>query len=129
MEEKKFWQSTNFYVNTVMVVLGSVLGFSEAMAQELVLAIFGTITVIFNLRNLLKDARFDWLKWVQDSNFWNYLAGAIIAAVPVIPAGLFDALNDALVAAINGNWPAAFIAGVTVFNIVYKLLRPTPAKT
>lgn len=127
--EKKFWQSTNFWVNVAMLVLGGFIGFSQAMAEDIIGAVFGVFAAFTSIRNFLKDASFDFKKWVTDSNFWNYLAAVAIAIFPMIPGSLFAALEDVLINAINGNWQAAIIAGITLVNIIYKLVKPTIIKT
>jgi len=41
--QKKWWQSTNFWISAVMVILGAVIGFSEDIAEQVVGAVFGVI--------------------------------------------------------------------------------------
>lgn len=126
--EKKFWQSTNFWISATMIVLGAVMGFSESIAEQLVSATFGVIAAILSVRNLLKDGRFDWRRWINDSNFWAHLTVVLLSIFPAIPEGLISAIENLIRAIFTGNFQAIIIAAVPLFNVLYKLFRPAIIK-
>lgn len=122
MENKKPWEGTNFYVNIISLLLGGYIGFNQAMAEDLVGAVFGVIAAGFSIRNLVKTGKYDWKKWFSDSNFYAYLSAIITAIWPMLPGELFSSFEELMQNLLSGNWQAAVIAGVYFINVLWKLV-------
>lgn len=119
MENKKFWQSSNFWIALVLTIGGLWVGFPEGEAQGTVSALFALIASAGLLRNKLKDLQIDWRAWLSSKNTWNYLAAALTAAIPAIPLDLFDRLQDLATALIGGNWQGILTALFSIGTMLY----------
>jgi hypothetical protein len=124
--KKKWWQSSNFWTAVVLVIGGFFVGFPEVAGTEAVAGVFALIAVGKTLHNYFKTAAFDWRSWLDDANFWNYLATVVVAVFPTLPSGAIENLETAVRSAIGGNWQGLIIALFSLGTILYKTLKPQP---
>ncbi len=125
-KELRFWQGTNFWLSVVLFVGGLFVGFPNGDAQTAVGYLFALVGSVGLIREKVKDAKIDWKAWATSKNTWNYLAAALTAIIPTIPTALFSGLNEALTAAISGNWQGFAIALFSLATIVYHLFQKQP---
>lgn len=123
-ETKKWYQSANFWTAIVLAAGGIFVGFPESDARNIVAALFGLISGGMLIREKLKGLKSDWKTWLRSANTWNYIATAVVAVVPSIPAELFTALRNLADAALGGNWQGVAAAAFSIATILYYLLRP-----
>lgn len=123
---KQWWQSSNFWTALVLMAGGFFVGFPEETASGFVGLIFAIIAGGKTLQNYLTNANLDWRKWLNDANFWNYLGALLITIVPTLPVGLMDSLQNAVQAALGGNWQGMIIALFSLGTILYKVFKPQP---
>ena len=118
MEEKKFWQSTNFITYAAILVVGLFIGFPEGAPGTITQIILG----IASIRNLIKDGKFDVVKWVTDANFWGYLASIAAIALPgVLDPEMFDYLSDIVTGLINGeSLQSILVSAFALLTIILK---------
>lgn len=117
--EKKFWQSTNFLTFFVTLFVSAFIGFdgTEAIVGQIILG-------FASLRNLLKDGKFDWKKWVSDSNFWMYLGAILSLALPgIIDPQVLEHLEDIVLELINWNDSSLQRVLLAFFSLVSFLLK------
>ncbi len=128
MENKKWYQSANFYIALVLAIGGFFVGFPEGAAGDAVAAIFGligsggAIYQFFKSRPERKGK-----SWFADANFWNYAGAVIVSIVPTYGGELVEPLKQTLTALIGGNWNGVIIGAVSLATILFKLFKkPTP---
>jgi len=126
MQQKNWYQSANFWTAVVLAVGGLFVGFPEGEARALIAGLFGTIAGAMLVREKLKGLKSDWRAWLRSANTWNYLATAVTAVLPMIPAELFQRLRDLADAALGGNWQGIAAALFSIGTILYYLLKPKP---
>lgn len=119
----KFWQGTNFWVAAVLAIGGIFVGFPADNARLFVEMLVGTVASAFLIREKVKGLHPDWLAWIKSPNTWNYLATAIIAIVPAIPAELFQRLRELLDAALIGNWQGIVSGVFSIATIIYYIVK------
>lgn len=124
----KFWQGTNFWLSVVLFIGGLFVGFPVGDASEAVGYIFALVGSVGLIREKIKDSKIDWKAWAVSKNTWNYLAAAVTAVIPTIPTALFTGMNEALTAAISGNWQGFAIALFSLATIIYHLFQKPNAK-
>jgi len=122
MENKKFWQGTNFWFAAIMFIL-SFVGGSEQLGMQIASVVVGIIGSAGTLRQFLPNAKFRGIKaTLGEVNTWNYLTASSLLILPqageLIPAlrGLYDAL-------IMSNWGLVITRGVTLLTIVFYLVK------
>ena len=120
----KWYQSANFWTAVILAAGGIFVGFPESDARNIVSALFGLISGGMLIREKLKGLKADWRTWLRSANTWNYIATAVIAVVPAIPADLFTQLRNLADAALGGNWQGIAAAVFSIATILYYLLRP-----
>lgn len=120
----KWYQSANFWTAVILAAGGIFVGFPESDARNIVSALFGLISGGMLIREKLKGLPADWKAWIRSANTWNYIATAVIAVVPAIPADLFTQLRNLADAALGGNWQGIAAAVFSIATILYYLLRP-----
>ena len=117
--EKKFWQSTNFLTFLGTFIISAFIGFdgTEAIVGQIILG-------LASLRNLLKTGKFDWKKWISDSNFWMYLASILALAAPgIIDQQILDHLEDIVLELINWNDSSLQRVLLAAFSLISFLLK------
>lgn len=120
---KKFWQSTNFWTAVLLAVGALFVGFPEGAARDTVAALFALIASSGIIRNFVKEGvGFDW-KQIKTANFWNYVATAITAIVPQIPAELFSRLQELATHLVGGNWQGILVSVFSIATILYHLVK------
>lgn len=125
MKQNPFYTSSNFWTFVVLTIGALFVGFPEGAAKETVSAVFALIAAGKGLQEWIKNRpAFKPATAINQSNFWGYLATAVTAAVPIIPLEAFDYLQDAIAAAIGGNWQGIFTALIGLATIVYNLVKP-----
>ena len=119
----KFWKGTNFWVAAVLAIGGIFVGFPADEARIFVEMLVGTVAGAFLIREKVKGLHPDWIAWIKSPNTWNYLATAVIAIVPAIPAELFQRLRELLDAALIGNWQGIASAVFSLATIIYYIFK------
>lgn len=122
MEQKKFWQGTNFWFAALMVVF-SFFGGTEGLAQQIVSLGVGVVSLFGTVRQFLPNAKSKGFKDVLgEVNTWNYISGVLTLIVP--RAGeLVPALRDLYDALIIGNWGLVITRGVALLTIAFYLFK------
>lgn len=121
---KKFWQGTNFWIALVLAIGGLFIGFPEGEARTLIAGLVGVIATAGLFREKLKGLqKVEWKTWLASKNTWNYLATAVVAVFPVIPAQLFTDLRNLIDAALGGNWQGIVTAVFSIATIIYYLVK------
>jgi hypothetical protein len=100
--QTKFWQGTNFWVALGMAV-GSIWGLTSEDISPIVSGVFGITGGLFAAREKIKSAVVDWVTWIKSPNTWNFVMAAVVAAVPVIPAGIGPKISELVTALIGKN--------------------------
>lgn len=126
MKEKQFWQSTNFWIAAVLAIGGLFVGFPQDEARWFVEALFGLVASVGLIREKVKDAKIDWQAWIRSTNTWNYLAAALIAIIPALPAELFQRLRDLADASLSANWQGIITALFSIGTIIYYAIVKKP---
>ena len=125
-EKTQPWKSTNFILAVILAAGGLFVGFPEGEARVIVGSFATIIAAAGALREKLKAATVDWKTWLRSVNTWNYIATAVIAIFPAIPADLFQRLRDLADAALTGNWQGIATAMFSIGTMIYYLTRPKP---
>jgi hypothetical protein len=120
----KFWESSNFWIATILAIGGLFVGFPEGAARDAVSSIFIIIASAGALRERLKNAQIDAKKWLSSANTWNYIATAITSAFSFLPPDLFTQIQALFSAIFGGNWQGATAALFSIATILYHILKP-----
>jgi len=129
MDEKKWYQSSNFWTAAIMVVAGAFVGFSQEMAGTAVGAVFGIVAVGKSLHNYFKSAEIDLKGWIMDSNFVNYALIVITTFIPAFDPQLLQKLQQLTGAIFDGDVSGVIAAVFSLATILYNIFKPTPDKT
>lgn len=121
LKEKFF--STNFILAVVLLVGGLFVGFPKGEAEKVVASLFTLIGSVGAFRVFFKTAEFSPIKWIQDSNTWNYLATIFIALFPVLTPEVFTALRAAIEAGMGGNWQGILTALISLATILWNIFK------
>src|SRR5574343_1188029 len=124
MDQKKWYQSANFWTAIILAIGGLFIGFPEGEARALVAGLFGIVSTGMLFREKLKNLTPDWRSWLRSANTWNYIATAATAILPVLPIELFHRLRDLADAALGGNWQGVAASVFSIATILYYLLKP-----
>ena len=127
VEQKKFWQGTNFWVSLVLLIGGLFVGFPQGPAREIVAGVFALIGAVFAVREWAKSTEIDFAAWVRSSNTWQYLATIITAILPTFPLALLDSGRGVVEAIFSGNLQGIIIAGLSFLTMLYNLFLKKPA--
>jgi hypothetical protein len=131
-QEKKFWQSANFWIIlTTGVIGGFFVGFPREAVSAGIGALFALVYSGAILRDAFADLKFDWKKAIGDKNWWNYLAGIIVMLIPSIPLEVFDQLAEIAAAALGGNWQGVLVGVFGLLTILYHIFikkEPVPKR-
>ena len=124
MQEKKFWQGTNFWIAIVLAGGGLFVGFPQDDARDLIGSLFALIGSAGALREKLKGLTpVSWKDWIRSPNTWNYLGAAIVSIVPAIPVDMFQRMRDLLDSAIGGNWQGIITALFSIGTMLYFIFK------
>lgn len=121
LKEKFF--STNFILAVLLLVGGLFVGFPKGEAEKVVASLFTLIGSVGAFRVFFKTAEFSPIKWIQDSNTWNYLATIFIALFPVLTPEVFTALRAAIEAGMGGNWQGILTALISLATILWNVFK------
>lgn len=121
--KKNFWQSSNFWTYTVVLVGSLMVGFSdiEGIVNETIAGIFGLIASAGIIRNFVKDGiGWNWSRiWDGTGNFWGYLAMLLgtIFAIEIPPEAL-EYIERIISEIVSGepNLSAILNAVISCFN-------------
>lgn len=109
-----------------MAIGGLFVGFPQDEARWFVEALFGLVASAGLIREKVKDAKIDWQAWIRSTNTWNYLAAALIAIIPALPAELFQRLRDLADASLSANWQGIITALFSIGTIIYYAVVKKP---
>jgi len=131
-EKKKFWQGTNFWLASTILV-GSFVGAPESLSTQVVMSVVGVVAAAGAVRQFLPNLKFDSIKdRLKDANTWNYLVG-LVATIGIPGLGdLIPPLHDLSDAFIAGNWGLVISRGMSFLTIAYFLFikkNAAPAAT
>ena len=117
----KFWQGTNFWVASLMVIL-SLFGGGEGLANQIVMSVAGLIAVGFAVRQFVNVAKFGgWYKTLVQGNTLNYLAQVLLlVGIPNIDQ-IVPPLKDLVDAFVQGNWGLVISRFVSLGTIIFYL--------
>lgn len=122
--EKKWWQSSNFWTDIIMILAVIFVGFPEQAGISGVAAVFGILAAFKAIRQYFNTGpKPDFKKAIKDSNFWNYIATAAVAIIPGIPVELFDHAESIAVNIIDGNWQGVLVALFSIGTILFNLFK------
>lgn len=127
MEQKKWYQSSNFWTAAIMVVAGIFVGFTEEMAGTAVGSVFAIVAAGKALHNYFKDAKIDWKGWVLNSNFVNYALIVITAFLPTFDPMLLQKLQQLAGAIFAGDVSGIIAAIFSLATILYNIFKPAKA--
>lgn len=115
-----FWQGTNFWVASLMVVLSLFVGGNEGLANQIVMSVTGLLGAFFAVRQFVKSAKFGgWFQTLVQGNTLNYLAQVLLLiGIPNVDQ-LIPPLKDLTAAFVEANWPRAISALVSLGTIVF----------
>lgn len=125
MEQKKFWQSSNFWTNIALFFGSLFIGFPAEAASETVYSVFSAIAGAGIVRNFLKDASPS-IQQIKTKNFWAYLLSIVASIFPAIgafPESFAQDLQQLTTALFNQNWQSAILQLIAVVNVVAHLLQ------
>lgn len=122
------WKDQNFWINLVLMAGGFWAGFSEIEATSLVGAVFVAIGAVGSLSNFFKNADFDWLRWIKNANFWNYLAVILTMLVPEIPSEIIGSVEEIVRSLLDQNYQALIAALFTLATFLYKVFKKDPGE-
>jgi hypothetical protein len=129
-QEKKFWQSSNFWIILMTGVIGGFfVGFPREAVSDGIAAIFVLIYSGAIMRDAFSTMKFDWKKAIGDKNWWNYLSGIVVSILPLIPVEVFQQLADIAQHAIGGNWQGVLVGVFGLLTILYHIFikkEPVP---
>jgi len=122
MENQKFWQGTNFWFASLMLVL-SFFGGTEDLAQQIISTAVGVVALFGAVRQFLPNLKFTGFKAALAApNTWNYLSGVLVLLVP--QAGeLVPALREVYDALILGNWGLVISRGIALLTIAFYIFK------
>ncbi len=127
--DKKWWQSSNFWTNVVLLLSGLFVGFPQGEATNAIAAIFALVVSGKMIYNWVKaGVKIDFAGWISNSNNKTYLAALITAIFPLFPGTVFDPLWQALQALFSQNWQGFLVAILTLVNIIWNVYRDNLAK-
>lgn len=120
---KKFWQSTNFWFNAVLLTVGLFIGFQEELVNQTISVIIELIAVGGLLRDAFKGAKIDWSR-IKNPNWWAYL-GAMLSTVFTfeLPANLLPTIQQLLEAIAGKNFNGIITAVITLVSIAYGIWK------
>lgn len=128
---KPFWQSTNFWTTTALLVGGLFVGFPDGEARTAVGLIFAIMASVGAIRERLKTSTLGWKAWISNKNTWAYLGVIVTAIVPILPGELFQHFGTIAEAAIGGNYQGILVGLFSAIPIIYNLFikknPPPPA--
>ena len=120
---KKFWQSSNFYFNLILLTVGLVIGFQEELISNVVGVVFELIAVGGLMRDALKAGKLD-LSRIKNPNWWAYLAAMISTIFTFeIPAEFFTTIQSLLEAIAGKNFNGIITAVITLISIGYGIWK------
>ena len=103
--EKKFWLSSNFYVNLIAIIGGLFAGWQTELGQEIVTQFIGIIASGKLVQEFIKSKpKFDAKEAVNRSNWWSYISMIIVSIVPTFSPEAVDSLRELTQNLVNGNF-------------------------
>ena len=121
MKLPDFLKSTNFWFASFMVIL-SLFGGGEDLANQVVMAVVGTIAAFGAVRQFVQSAKFGgWKQTLIQGNTLNYLFSALtLVGLPSLETAI-PALKDFISSIVDGNWGLAISRGVALLTILFYL--------
>ena len=121
MKLPDFLKSTNFWFASLMVIL-SLFGGGEDLANQVVMAVVGTIAAFGAVRQFVQSAKFGgWKQTLIQGNTLNYLFSALtLVGLPSLETAI-PALKDFISSIVDGNWGLAISRGVALLTILFYL--------
>jgi hypothetical protein len=132
-QPKKWWQSTNFWNNLVLLIGAGVVAlggaaFPENEATGMVGGVFALLAGGNILRTYFKNLNLQG-KFGDLIKSPNFIASMLTLLVGIIPALPVEAIQDLTEAIQGGNLQAILIAAFNLVNILYHIIiKPRLAK-
>lgn len=127
---KKFWQSSNFWTDIIMILAIVFVGFPQEAGIGGVAAIFGILAAGKAVREYLATGpKPAWKEALKNSNFWNYLATAAVAIVPGLPPEIFNSTEEITKNLIDENWQGAIVAAFSLITILYNVFKKSSSES
>lgn len=122
MENKKFWQGTQFYF-ALLILVGSFWGLQQDQATAIVSAGTGLVGAFGIVRNFLKVAQPQpFLPTLLSANGLNYLTALLVAISPAL-GDLVPPVQKLVEAIAAKNFGAIISALVSLGTIIYYIVR------
>jgi ABC-type Mn2+/Zn2+ transport system permease subunit len=120
--EKKFWQSSGFWTTVILLFATGYTSFTTEIGNQIaggIIAIFAFGAAAYRL---VKDGKFDFKKWRNSQNVWNYLATLVAMLFGEGFVNLIPALQELVQAIGEKNLPAIFAALFSLGTLIFYLV-------
>lgn len=133
MEPKKWYQSSNFWNQVVLLIASATLAlnvnFPIEAGKEMVGALFSLFAGGNIVYHVLKDSevRGKFTDIFKSSNFWANALTVAVSIFPMLPLADLQQMADAI---LSGRLEVILVAAFNLLNVLYKLFfkKKTPAK-
>ena len=130
MEPKKWYQSSNFWNQVVLLVASALLALNFEFPVEAGKEIVGALFSLFAGGNIVyhvfrdQDVRGKFTDIFKSSNFWANALTVVVSIFPMLPISDMQQMVDAILA---GRLELILVAAFNLLNVLYKLFfKKTP---
>lgn len=131
MEPKKWYQSSNFWNQVVLLIASATLAlnvnFPIEAGKEIVGALFSLFAGGNIVYHVLRDAdvRGKFTDIFKSSNFWTNALTVVVSIFPVLPMADLQQMADAI---LSGRLELILVAAFNLLNVLYRLFfkKKTP---
>ena len=121
--QKKWWQSTNFYIAMALFIAGLFTGIPKIETASLVQSVFAVFAAAVAFRDKVSNPKLDWQGWLKEKNTWNYLSVMLVALVPTLSPQFAETLRSLFDNINMGNWQGAITAVFSVLTMLWYAIR------